>query len=400
MRRFWRGDPGQVPELASRLTGSSDIFAPSGRRTYASVNFVTCHDGFTLTDLVGYEHKHNEANGEDNRDGTDENYSRNWGAEGATDSVRIQRARDRMKRNFLTTLLFSQGVRMLLGGDEIGRSQQGNNNAYCQDNEISWLNWDVDERRGTFTTSSASSSRSWTPTRSCAGGTSSRAVGPTGYAKDVTWIRADGQEMTESDWSDPRTGARDAAARAGGRRGRRPGQVRPRRHFGAAAQRRDRLASTPCPSWPARHMGGAAQHGPTGPGTDWCAPTVNLTAHSAAAAHTEHVRVSRPRPTGLPDLLAPPTGCSCNGSASRRATELVDYLERARRRDPLRIAIIAAAPGGTHGYDVVDPPARPRPRDGGRARRVCSTRSTPHGMRLLVDVVPNHMAAVGQPVVA
>ena len=114
-----------VPELASRLTGSSDIYAPSGRRTYASVNFVTCHDGFTLTDLVSYEHKRNEANGEDNRDGTDDNDSRNWGAEGETESVRIQRTRDRMKRNFLATLLFSQGVPMLLGGDEIGRTPAG-----------------------------------------------------------------------------------------------------------------------------------------------------------------------------------------------------------------------------------------------------------------------------------
>ena len=124
VRRFWRGDPGQVPELASRLTGSSDIYAPSGRRTYASINFVTCHDGFTLTDLVSYDHKHNEANGEDNRDGAPDDVSRNWGAEGPTDSARIQRARDRMKRNFLTTLLFAQGVPMLLGGDEIGRTQQ------------------------------------------------------------------------------------------------------------------------------------------------------------------------------------------------------------------------------------------------------------------------------------
>ncbi len=145
VRRFWRGDPGQVPELASRLTGSSDIYAPSGRRTYASINFVTCHDGFTLTDLVSYDDKHNEANGEENRDGAQDNVSRNWGAEGPTNSARIQRARDRMKRNFLTTLLFAQGVPMLLGGDEIGRTQQGNNNAYCQDNEVSWFDWDIGE---------------------------------------------------------------------------------------------------------------------------------------------------------------------------------------------------------------------------------------------------------------
>jgi isoamylase len=204
VRRFWRGDPGQVPELASRLTGSSDIYAPSGRRTYASVNFVTCHDGFTLTDLVSYENKHNEANGEDNRDGAQDNASRNWGAEGPSDSARIQRARDRMKRNFLTTLLFAQGVPMLLGGDEIGRSQQGNNNAYCQDNEISWFDWDIGpsgydmrdfvkelirvlqgnpilRRRGFFTGTAV----------------------PGTHTKDVTWIRSNGQEMTDEAWEDP-----------------------------------------------------------------------------------------------------------------------------------------------------------------------------------------------------
>ena len=206
VRRFWRGDPGQVPELASRLTGSSDIFAPSGRRTYASVNFVTCHDGFTLSDLVGYDRKHNEANGEGDKDGTDENFSRNWGAEGSTDSVRIEHLRERMKRNFLATLFFSQGVRMLLGGDEFGRSQQGNNNAYCQDNEISWFDWDFDDaatslldftreiiaiyknnpilRRRDFFTGHPGS----------AGGT-----------PDVTWIRPDGAEMTDTDWADRET---------------------------------------------------------------------------------------------------------------------------------------------------------------------------------------------------
>ncbi len=203
-RRFWRGDAGVVPEMASRLTGSSDIYAPSGRRTYASINFVTCHDGFTLTDLVTYERKRNESNGEDNRDGTDENYSRNWGTEGETDSVRIQRTRDRMKRNFLATLFLSQGVPMLLGGDEIGRTQHGNNNAYCQDDPISWFDWDVGEtgydlsnfvrdvigvlkgnpilrRRAFFTGQPAQGHRT----------------------KDVTWLRRDGLEMMEDDWTDP-----------------------------------------------------------------------------------------------------------------------------------------------------------------------------------------------------
>jgi glycogen operon protein len=201
VRRFWRGDPGQVPELASRLTGSSDVYAPSGRRTYASVNFVTCHDGFTLSDLVGFDHKHNEANGQANADGTDENHSRNWGAEGPTDSVRVQRLRERMKRNFLATLFFSQGVRMLLGGDEFGRSQQGNNNAYCQDNEVSWFDWDLDD--------SASSLLEYTrelirifksnPILRRRDFFTGRPITPSGTS-DVTWVRPDGAEMTEQDW--------------------------------------------------------------------------------------------------------------------------------------------------------------------------------------------------------
>jgi isoamylase len=203
VRRFWRGDQGMVPELASRLTGSSDIYAPSGRRTYASINFVTCHDGFTLTDLVTYEEKHNMANGEENRDGTSENFSRNWGVEGNTDSVRIQRARDRMKRNFLTTLLFAQGVPMLLGGDEVGRSQAGNNNAYCQDNEISWVDWDIGETGHDFSAFVRDLITVFkeSPVLRRRGFFTGTTV-PGTNSKDVTWIRPDGQEMTEGDWED------------------------------------------------------------------------------------------------------------------------------------------------------------------------------------------------------
>ena len=204
VRRFWRGDPGQVPELASRLTGSSDIYAPSGRRTYASVNFVTCHDGFTLSDLVGYERKHNEANGEGNRDGAEENLSRNWGAEGPTDSARIQRLRDRMKRNLLTTLLFSQGVRMVSGGDEIGRSQGGNNNAYCQDNEISWLRWDLGEQEIQLYDFVQDLIRivKANPVLRRREFFSGEVV-PGTATRDVTWVRADGKEMTDAEWSEP-----------------------------------------------------------------------------------------------------------------------------------------------------------------------------------------------------
>jgi isoamylase len=203
VRRFWRGDPGMVPELASRLTGSSDIYAPSGRRTYASVNFVTCHDGFTLTDLVTYEHKRNQANGEDNRDGTDQNYSRNWGAEGESEPARIQRTRDRMKRNFLATIFFSQGVPMLLGGDEVGRTQQGNNNAYCQDNDVSWFNWDIGETGNdlfNFVRDLIEVMQDNPILRRRAFFTGEPHPGM--QTKDVTWIHPDGSEMTEPDWAD------------------------------------------------------------------------------------------------------------------------------------------------------------------------------------------------------
>jgi len=143
IRRFWRGDSGMVPRLATRLAGSSDLYQGSGRAPFHSINFVTCHDGFTLHDLVSYNTKHNEANGEGNRDGTDENFSCNYGVEGETADKEINTIRTHQIKNFLTTLMVSQGVPMLLGGDEFRRTQRGNNNAYCQNNEISWYNWNL-----------------------------------------------------------------------------------------------------------------------------------------------------------------------------------------------------------------------------------------------------------------
>jgi len=147
VRRFWRGDGGTASELATRLAGSNDLYASSGREPYASINFVTAHDGFTLADLVSYNDKHNEANGEDNRDGESNNLSWNCGAEGPTDDNGIGALRLRQMRNFLTTLLLSQGVPMISHGDELGRTQKGNNNAYCQDNEITWIDWNLDDER-------------------------------------------------------------------------------------------------------------------------------------------------------------------------------------------------------------------------------------------------------------
>lgn len=143
IRCFWRGDPGMVSRLATRLAGSSDLYQGSGRAPFHSINFITCHDGFTLHDLVSYNSKHNEANGEENQDGADENFSCNYGVEGETDNSEINTLRTRQIKNYLTTLMLSQGVPMLLGGDEFRRTQRGNNNTYCQDNEISWYNWNL-----------------------------------------------------------------------------------------------------------------------------------------------------------------------------------------------------------------------------------------------------------------
>jgi glycogen operon protein len=204
VRRFWRGDPGQLGELGSRMTGSSDVFDRRGRRTWASINFVTAHDGFTLHDLVSYNGKHNKANGEENRDGTDQNHSWNCGAEGPTDDKTILQLREQQKRNLLATLLLSQGAPMLLSGDEFGRTQRGNNNAYCQDNEISWTDWaiDLDGRRlEEFVRWLIRFRREhivFHRNRFFQGlGTGESEI------KDITWLRSDGRERGPEDWDDP-----------------------------------------------------------------------------------------------------------------------------------------------------------------------------------------------------
>jgi glycogen operon protein len=147
VRRYWKGDSGQLSDFAYRLTGSSDLYQFDGRKPYASINFITAHDGFTLCDLVSYNEKHNEANKEDNQDGTNENYSWNMGAEGPSDDAGIMEQRERQMRNFLATLMLSQGVPMISGGDEVARSERGNNNCYCQDNELTWYDWNLDAPR-------------------------------------------------------------------------------------------------------------------------------------------------------------------------------------------------------------------------------------------------------------
>jgi isoamylase len=206
VRRAIKGDDNQLAKFAYRITGSSDLYQSDGRRPFASINFVTAHDGFTLHDLVSYNEKHNEANGEDNKDGSDNNMSWNCGAEGPTDDEAISNLREQQKRNFVTTLFLSQGVPMLLGGDELSRTQGGNNNGYCQDNEVSWFDWELDDRKKAFLgfvkkvirfmhEHPVFRRRKFLKGEKINGSD----------LKDIQWLRADGNEITDEEWQSPDT---------------------------------------------------------------------------------------------------------------------------------------------------------------------------------------------------
>lgn len=206
VRAFWKGEDGMTAEFATRITGSADKFGHRGRRPWASVNFLTAHDGFTLNDVVSYNEKHNEANGEDNEDGSSDNRSWNCGAEGPTDDPEIRTTRERQKRNMLATLLLSQGTPMILAGDEFGRTQNGNNNAYCQDNEISWVNWDIDQDGAAL----IEFVRKLTTLRHTLpalrrGRFLMGAFNEEMQLSDVRWVRADGGDLTQEQWDDATT---------------------------------------------------------------------------------------------------------------------------------------------------------------------------------------------------
>jgi len=206
IRHVWKGDKGHVAELATRLSGSSDLYQWTQRGAYAGVNFVTAHDGYTLHDLVSYEQKHNEANGENNQDGHNDNISRNWGAEGPTDNNDILEMRFRAMRNFIATLAFSQGVPMLSHGDEIARSQKGNNNAYAQDNELTWMDWSLDDRRRGLLefTRAAFAIRLASPVLRRR---HFFKVEGSDHEKELVWLGANGQEMTDEQWNNPESHA-------------------------------------------------------------------------------------------------------------------------------------------------------------------------------------------------
>ncbi len=197
VRDFWRHEPATLGEMAYRLTGSSDLYQANGRTPVASINFVTAHDGFTLADLVSYNEKHNEANGEDNADGESHNRSWNCGEEGPSTDPEVNECRRRQQRNFLATIMLSQGVPMLLGGDEMGRTQDGNNNAYCQDNEISWLDWEVVDEALVEYTARLIELRASSPTFRRRGWFHGRQIRG---VPDIEWLKPDGSSMTDEDW--------------------------------------------------------------------------------------------------------------------------------------------------------------------------------------------------------
>jgi glycogen operon protein len=206
VRDFWRGEPSSLGEFAARFTGSSDLYETDNRRPIASINFVTAHDGFTLSDLVSYNEKHNEANGEDNADGESHNRSWNHGVEGETDDPAVLELRERQKRNILTTLLLSQGVPMIAHGDELGRTQQGNNNVYCQDNALSWVDWERahDNDRLVAFTARLARLRAEHPIFRRQRFFQGRPLRGQGV-DDIAWLGPDAQPMSDEDWDGTHT---------------------------------------------------------------------------------------------------------------------------------------------------------------------------------------------------
>ena len=387
MRDFWRGDA-RIGDFTDRFAGSADLYERDGRRPFASINFVTAHDGFTLADLVSYNHKHNEANLEDNRDGTDDNRSWNCGVEGPSDDPEVNALRARQQRNFIATLLLSQGVPMLLGGDEIGRTQHGNNNAYCQDNEISWYDWNVDgdgEALHEFTRRMIQL-RAEHPvfrrTTFFAGDTDG------GGLPDVFWFRPDGRRMTRREWDS-----------TGGGRARRVPQR------GRAADR-DALRRAAAGRFVPRDL----QRVPRGHAVPASRPALRASlAHrgvdrgarrvlrGTGAARGDHRRGAlapgaAPGPLSVTDLVATYRLQLSPDFDFAAARALVPYLRALGVSHLYLSPIMQAREGSTHGYDVVDP-TRVSDALGGESGFRALAQS---GLGVILDVVPNHMAAVDE----
>ena len=414
VRDFWRGTPGTMGEFAARLTGSSDLYQDDGRRPYASINFVTAHDGFTLNDLVSYNEKHNEANGEGGQDGADDNNSWNHGVEGPTDDEAIRELRQRQRRNFLATLFLSQGVPMVLHGDEIGRTQYGNNNGYCQDSEISWMEWSPeksDSELMDFTGRDLRAAR--LPPGVPAPALLQRAHDPPGRGRHRGPARHRLVHLVGRGDDRPGLGVRRGGRAHGVPQRRRhprerlPRPARRRRLVHADLQRplRGRRRHAPRQGLPAplgrrarhHHRRGRRRHRPHDPDPGGAEPARgpprarrgrrphgHRAFDAAAAAHRpDGAVVSIPASTYRLQLSPAQDFAAARG--------LVGYLESLGVGALYCSPILQAAPGSTHGYDVVDP-TRANDQLGGESGRrdlVATLRAA--GLGVLVDLVPNHM---------
>ena len=401
LRAFWRGDEGLLGDLGYRLTGSSDLYESGGRVPAASVNFVTAHDGFTLRDLVSYDHKHNEANGEGNRDGSDNEHSCGYGAEGETNDASVRAVRARQQRNLLATLVLAQGTPMLVAGDEFGRSQQGNNNAYCQDNELSYVNWQLrDEQRPLFEfTRSLLRLRRDHPAFRRSKFFQGLDVAGT-KLRDLLWFRADGQPMTQADWQDPHNRALQMFLAGRGiddvdDDGRPLVDDNLLVLLNAAENDVDvTLPHLEGVREPWQILLDTSDDGKRGALAREL-PQLKLVGRSllVLAAASRVIRQS-----GALHRLGATYRLQLHREFDlERAAQVVDYLSELGISDAYTSPLMAAARGSMHGYDVVDH-GRLNPELGPEgALETFSSRLHARGMGLLVDWVPNHMGvAIGQ----
>ncbi|HEU4583021.1 MAG TPA: glycogen debranching protein GlgX [Polyangiaceae bacterium] len=396
VRAFWKGDAGMAGDLGYRITGSSDLYELSGRKPTASINFITAHDGFTLNDLVSYDRKHNEQNGEGNRDGNDHNLSWNCGAEGPTNDTGIRQLRARQRKNLLATLLFSQGTPMLVAGDELGRTQRGNNNGYCQDNELSWVDWELDDERRDLLefTRRVLELRRQHPALHRSKYFQGRTIQNSNLS-DLAWFRHDGQPMSQEDWQNPETRCLCMFLA-----GRGIGDVD---EHGWPLVDDDLLLAVNASHLDLKLTLPAVQYV-----DEWEAVL------DTADGGFEHT-VPRQGTTLLPArslrLFRSPSRALRQGGALHTfgatyrmqlhkdfglgaALQQVDYLHRLGITDLYLSPIFAATPGSTHGYDVIDH-GRLNPELGSEADlEALSAQLKQRGMGLLLDWVPNHMGNI------
>ncbi|MFT3768914.1 MAG: malto-oligosyltrehalose synthase [Minicystis sp.] len=394
IRALWRGDGGKAGEIGYRLTGSSDLYQSSGRSPSASINLITAHDGFTLDDLVSYEHKHNEANGEGNRDGNDDEHSANSGAEGDTDDPAVLALRRRQRRNLLATMLLSQGTPMILGGDEMGRTQRGNNNAYCQDNEISWVDWNLnDEQRALLDfTRRLVRIRHHHPSLHRSKFFQGRSIHGTDL-KDLLWLRHDGQAMSAEDWQNPLTQSLSMFL-AGRGIDEVDEQGRPivDDNLLLLLNASNQDLTFTIPRLDAVKEGWqilvdtsddqAEERVDPGQTTVLVARSLKL-----FRAPSRVVRAGG----ALHTLLSTYRVQLCPAFGFEEARGVVDYLSDLGITDFYASPVLAAAPGSSHGYDLVTHD-RLSPELGGEAGFFALSRALEEkGMGLLLDWVPNHM---------